>query len=221
MKILFVTEFFPSDLDLKFTGGVEARTFYIAQALAKKEEIIAFFINFLKPYYVFTKDGQYLFGSTQLGRRPDRAFYMVPENYKLGKKQQRFNTKIGKKIYEVALEYIHQNNPPLIVMDGIQGEYGYEVGLRFIVSVKNPHSAYIAWMAKMMVFPPKNNMSIDCLNYCIQEKLSDKFVKNTADVVSVNQKVTVTVLTVDPERKRISLSMRSDASPPGQPGSDT
>jgi hypothetical protein len=136
-----------------------------------------FFINFLKPYYIFTKDGQYLFGSTQLGRRPDRAFYMVPENYKLGKKQQRFNTKIGKKIYEVALEYIHQNNPPLIVMDGIQGEYGYEVGLRFIVSVKNPHSAYIAWMAKMMVFPPKDNMSIDCLNYCIQEKLPDKFVK--------------------------------------------
>jgi predicted house-cleaning noncanonical NTP pyrophosphatase (MazG superfamily) len=26
---------------------------------------------------------------------------------------------------------------------------------------------------------------------------------------------------IDPERKRISLSMRSDASPPGQPGSDT
>jgi uncharacterized protein len=52
-------------------------------------------------------------------------------------------------------------------------------------------------------------------------ELSDKFVKNPADVVSVNQKVTVTVLTIDPERKRISLSMRSDASPPGQPGSDT
>jgi len=44
-------------------------------------------------------------------------------------------------------------------------------------------------------------------------QLSDKFVKNPADVVSVNQKVTVTVLTIDPERKRISLSMRSDASP--------
>ncbi len=52
-------------------------------------------------------------------------------------------------------------------------------------------------------------------------ELSDKFVKNPADVVSVNQKVTVTVLTIDPERKRISLSMRPDASPPGQPGSDT
>jgi len=52
-------------------------------------------------------------------------------------------------------------------------------------------------------------------------ELSDKFVKNPADIVSVNQKVTVTVLTIDPERKRISLSMRSDASPPGQPGSDT
>lgn len=49
-------------------------------------------------------------------------------------------------------------------------------------------------------------------------ELSDKFVKDPADVVSINQKVTVTVLTVDPERKRISLSMKPDASPPGQPG---
>ncbi|MFC1893566.1 Tex family protein [Chloroflexota bacterium] len=52
-------------------------------------------------------------------------------------------------------------------------------------------------------------------------EMSDRFVKNPADVVRVNQKVTVTVLTIDPERKRISLSMRPDASPPGQPGSDT
>jgi len=52
-------------------------------------------------------------------------------------------------------------------------------------------------------------------------ELSDKFIKNPADVVRVNQKVTVTVLTIDPERKRISLSMRSDASPPEQPGADT
>ena len=52
-------------------------------------------------------------------------------------------------------------------------------------------------------------------------ELSDKFVRNPADVVRVNQKVSVTVLTIDPERKRISLSMKSDASPPGQPGADT
>ncbi len=52
-------------------------------------------------------------------------------------------------------------------------------------------------------------------------ELSDKFVKNPADFVRVNQKVTVTVLTTDPQRKRISLSMRSEASPAGQPGSDT
>jgi len=48
-----------------------------------------FFIEFLKPYYVVTKDGQYLFGSTQPGRRPDRAFYMVPQWYRLGKKQKK------------------------------------------------------------------------------------------------------------------------------------
>jgi uncharacterized protein len=46
-------------------------------------------------------------------------------------------------------------------------------------------------------------------------ELSGKFVKNPADVVKVNQKVSVTVLTIDLDRKRISLSMRPDASPPG------
>lgn len=137
----------------------------------------SFFINFLKSYYVFTKDGQYLFGSTQLGRRPDRAFYMVPRNYKLGKKQSRFDIDIGKKIFDVAMKYIKQESPPLIVNDGIQGEHGYEVGLRFTLSIRNPHSAYIGWMAKLMVFPPKENMSIDCWNYCIQEKIPDEYVK--------------------------------------------
>jgi uncharacterized protein len=49
-------------------------------------------------------------------------------------------------------------------------------------------------------------------------ELSDRFVKKPADVVRVNQKVSVTVLTIDPERKRISLSMKANASPTGQPG---
>ena len=31
------------------------------------------FREFLKEYYVLTTDHQYLFGSTQAGRRPDRA----------------------------------------------------------------------------------------------------------------------------------------------------
>jgi len=136
-----------------------------------------FYIEFLKPYYVFTKDGQYLFGSTQPGRRPDRAFYMIPEGYKLGKKQQKFDTRIGKKIYEVAMKYIQDENPPLVIQDGIQGEHGYEVGLRFVCSARNPHSAYIAWMGNLMVFPPKKNMKIDCWNYCIQEKMPDKYIK--------------------------------------------
>ncbi len=39
-------------------------------------------------------------------------------------------------------------------------------------------------------------------------ELADRFVKDPADVVSVQQKVTVRVLSVDPERKRISLSMK-------------
>jgi protein Tex len=41
-------------------------------------------------------------------------------------------------------------------------------------------------------------------------QLSDKFVKNPADVVHVNQRVTVTILSIDLERKRISLSLRTN-----------
>jgi hypothetical protein len=141
-----------------------------------------FYIEFLKPYYVFTKDGQYLFGSTQPGRRPDRAFYMIPEGYKLGKKQKKFDTNIGKKIYEIAMDYLRNEQPKVIVQEGIQGESGYEVGLRVIISVENPHSAYIAWMGKMMVFPPKDGLDIDCWNYVIQEKLPDKYIKQIQEI---------------------------------------
>ncbi|MBR9981459.1 MAG: RNA-binding transcriptional accessory protein [Desulfatitalea sp.] len=44
-------------------------------------------------------------------------------------------------------------------------------------------------------------------------ELADRFVKDPAEVVKVQQKVLVTVLEVDSERKRISLSMRSGARP--------
>ena len=40
-------------------------------------------------------------------------------------------------------------------------------------------------------------------------QLADRFVKDPAEVVKPQQKVTVTVLEVDIPRKRISLSMRS------------
>jgi uncharacterized protein len=42
-------------------------------------------------------------------------------------------------------------------------------------------------------------------------ELSDSFVENPADVVKVNDKVNITVLEVDVPRKRISLSMKSNA----------
>ncbi len=45
-------------------------------------------------------------------------------------------------------------------------------------------------------------------------ELSNRFVKNPAELVKVHQKVVVTVLGVDLERKRISLSMKSSQSPP-------
>ena len=48
-------------------------------------------------------------------------------------------------------------------------------------------------------------------------EMADRFVSNPADVVKVQQKVMVTVLDVDPDRKRIGLSMRSSA----RPGADT
>ncbi len=40
-------------------------------------------------------------------------------------------------------------------------------------------------------------------------QMADRFVKNPADIVKVQQKVSVTVLEVDLARKRISLSMKS------------
>jgi len=165
-----------------------SKTFSIESKVKVLEENIIhnpdddFFIEFLKPYYVFTKDGQYLFGSTQVGRRPDRANYIVPEGYKLGKKQQKFDTRIGKKIYEVSMRYLQEEKPKLIVQEGIQGEMGYEVGLRITISIENPHSAYIAWMGKLMIFPPKKNIHIDCWNYVIQEKLPNKYVEEIRSI---------------------------------------
>ncbi|MDO9528395.1 MAG: helix-hairpin-helix domain-containing protein, partial [Syntrophales bacterium] len=41
-------------------------------------------------------------------------------------------------------------------------------------------------------------------------ELADKFVRNPHDVIEVNRRVTVTVMSVDVERKRISLSMKKD-----------
>jgi uncharacterized protein len=55
-------------------------------------------------------------------------------------------------------------------------------------------------------------------------ELADRFVKNPADVVRVQQKVAVTVMAIDMERNRISLSMKTvpgrqpkKAKPPARP----
>jgi uncharacterized protein len=47
-------------------------------------------------------------------------------------------------------------------------------------------------------------------------QLADRFVKDPATVVSVHQKVQVTVMEVDIPRRRIALSMRSDSAPAGE-----
>ncbi|OYT62609.1 hypothetical protein B6U81_00425 [Thermoplasmatales archaeon ex4484_30] len=132
-----------------------------------------FFKEILKPYYVVTKDGQYLFACMQKGRRPDRAFYMVPDGYKLGKGQRKFNKQIGKKLYEVIDDYIKKAK--IIVQEGVQGENGYEVGIKITTSIENPHSAYIAWMGKLMIFPPKG-IKISCFNTIIPERLPEEYV---------------------------------------------
>ena len=43
-------------------------------------------------------------------------------------------------------------------------------------------------------------------------QLADRFVRNPAEVVKVQQRVWVTVLEVDRQRKRISLSMKTQPS---------
>jgi uncharacterized protein len=47
-------------------------------------------------------------------------------------------------------------------------------------------------------------------------ELSNRFVKNPADVVKVHQRVLVTVLDVDLERRRISLSMKGSQLKPNE-----
>ena len=132
------------------------------------------FAKYLKPYYVQTIDGQYLFGNTQAGRRPDRAFYVIPEGYKLGKGQRTFNREIGLKLYDVVLRYL--KTAKVIVQDGIRGEGAYKTALRIVLSVENPHTAYITWFGSLMVYPPEQQMDIHCWNYIVQERLPDEVI---------------------------------------------
>jgi hypothetical protein len=135
----------------------------------------AWFIEFLKPYYVVTADGQYLFGTTQVGRRPDLAYYMIPEGYKLGRLlQSEFPREIGLRLFDVMKRYLRTAR--VIVQDGIQGEAAYKTNLRVVISIENPHSAYIGWMGLKMVFPPENGAQPQCFNYSIPERLPQEYI---------------------------------------------
>jgi len=129
------------------------------------------YAEFLRPYYVLTSDGQYLFASQQLGRSPSRVFYMVPPGYRLGKKQSYFEAshEVGRRLYGVIKRYL--TTVPTIVIEGIQGEADHEAGLKVVVSVENPHSAYMAWMGRLMVFPYRPSVPIRCWNYIVPEPL--------------------------------------------------
>ncbi len=168
---------------------------------------------FLRRYYVHTKDHQYLFGSTQPGRRPDRAYYMVPEGYRLGQGQRAFDRERGKKLYDVVLRYLREEKVPIIVQEGIQGEHGYEIGLRVAISVKNPHSAYIGWFGKLMVFPPKENQNIDCWNFIVQERLPLRYVNEIREFwpnFDPNEPITLYDFTEMDQNKRRVISLRVD-----------
>ncbi|MDY6986379.1 MAG: phosphoenolpyruvate carboxykinase (ATP) [Candidatus Thermoplasmatota archaeon] len=132
----------------------------------------SFYISFLKDFYVRTADGQYLFATAQSGRRPDRVFYMVPENYLLGKKQNRFDPEIGKKIYSIAFDYL-ESDIKTIALRGTQGEGKFETGLSYVLSAEIPHSAYLTWMGKEMVFPHRDGLEPRVFNYCIPEGLPE------------------------------------------------
>lgn len=167
----------------------------------------------LKPYYVITKDNQYLFGSTQLGRRPDRAYYMVPKEYRLGKGQKPFDRDRGRKLYEVVLRYLKEEKIPVFVQDGIQGEHGYEVGLRVTISIKNMHSGYIGWFGKLMVFPPKENQNIDCWNFIVQERLPLRYVNEIREFwpnFDPNEPMTLYDFTEMDQNRRRVLNLRVD-----------
>jgi len=132
-----------------------------------------FYIEYLKPYYVRTADGQYLFGSTQPGRRPDRAFYMVPEDYRLGYGQKSFPVDIGQKIYKVAMDYL--DNVDIVVQDVIQGEEPYKTGMQITTSADCPHSAYIPWIGKHMTFKHDGSTKLSCFNFIVPEILPEEY----------------------------------------------
>ena len=130
----------------------------------------AFYIDFLRDYYIVTADGQYLFATRKSGRNPDRVFYAIPNGYRLGKNQRFFNNNKGKVICEIAFRYL-QSGIPVIGLSGIQGERRFETGLDFVVSAVVPHSAHLAWMGKQMVFPSKGSIIPRVFNYAIPEGL--------------------------------------------------
>lgn len=57
MRILIVSEFFPTGKDLRYTGGVESRTFFVAKKLAKKHKI-----TILTNRLVNSKEKEIIFG---------------------------------------------------------------------------------------------------------------------------------------------------------------
>jgi len=139
-----------------------------------------FFKEYLKPYYVRTKDGQYLVSCNQAGRRPDRAFYMIPEDYKLGYGQKQFSKDVGQAIYKIAMDYL--DTVDILVQDAIQGEDPYKTGIQITTSIDCPHSAYISWIGKHMVYHHDDKTKLSCFNFIIPEELPEEYASRIREV---------------------------------------
>ncbi|MCR4324821.1 MAG: glycosyltransferase family 4 protein [Candidatus Curtissbacteria bacterium] len=94
MKILIVSEFFPTRKDIKFSGGVEARNFFVAKNLSKKHNVTIITSNLER-----AKAKEKLFSMNVLRVGPKRRYSPVTgdllqriafirEAIKEGKKQQ-------------------------------------------------------------------------------------------------------------------------------------
>ena len=83
MKILFVSEFFPLDEKLKFTGGVESYNYYLVKELSKDNEL-----------FVLEEKGVDI-SETKIS---DNCAFIIGDQVGLPKKEEGFVLRYGKKI---------------------------------------------------------------------------------------------------------------------------
>src|SRR5260221_8401212 len=79
MKLLFITEFFPVNDLLQFSGGVEAHNFYLFKELAKKHQVTVL-CRWGEGQFVQNKDwGMKIIRIGNKHKRVDTNFTTIPE----------------------------------------------------------------------------------------------------------------------------------------------